>query len=366
MRGASVELRNISKSFDGHPAVIDVTLSVERGEFFSLLGPSGCGKTTLLRLIAGFETPSSGEILIDGLLVTALPPRRRDVNLVFQHYALFPHMTVYKNIAFGLEMLRLPKTEIERRVQQALELVHLTGLERRYPKQLSGGQQQRAALARAIVTEPKVALLDEPLGALDLKLRKAMQLELKALQRRLGLTFIHVTHDQEEALAISDRIAVMYAGRVLQIGTPEAIYERPASRFVADFIGEANLFEGAICAVAESCATVAVHGVELKASLRSGNVRVGDAVVIAIRPEKVVLNRREALEGDNRFLGWIEDSLYLGTDIRYTVRLSNGIRLAVRKPNQANGPFHEGEQVYLSWSAASSHLLPLGEQYPPW
>lgn len=362
MRGASVELRNISKSFDGHPAVHEVTISVARGEFFSLLGPSGCGKTTLLRLIAGFEAPESGEILIEGIPVTGLPPRRRDVNLVFQHYALFPHMTVYKNVAFGLEMLKLPKTEIDQRVRQALELVQLTGLESRYPKQLSGGQQQRAALARAIVTEPKVALLDEPLGALDLKLRKAMQLELKALQRRLGLTFIHVTHDQEEALAISDRIAVMHTGRVLQIGTPEEIYECPATRFVADFIGEANLFEGAICALAGSHATVAVNGVEFKASLRrTGDPQVGDAVVIALRPEKIVLSRQQMSQEDNSFPGWIESSLYLGTDIRYTVKLSDRLRLTVRKPNQADGLFHEGEQVYLSWPATSSRVLPLEE-----
>jgi spermidine/putrescine transport system ATP-binding protein len=245
MQGAAVELRNISKSFDGH----------------------------------------------------------RPLNLVFQHYALFPHMSVYKNVAFGLEMLKLPQTEIDQRVRQVLDLVHLSGLEKRYPKQLSGGQQQRAALARAIVTEPPVLLLDEPLGALDLKLRKAMQLELKSLQRRLGLTFLHVTHDQEEALAVSDRLAVMYAGRVLQIGTPEAIYEHPKSRFVADFIGEANLFEGEVKALAGAYARVAVNGVEFNACVRSEAVSAGSPVLLTLRPEKIALDRQPFAEVDNSFYG---------------------------------------------------------------
>jgi spermidine/putrescine transport system ATP-binding protein len=358
MQGASVELRAIGKSFDGHPAVVDVTLAVERGEFFSLLGPSGCGKTTLLRLIAGFEIPSCGEILLDGAPVTGLPPRHRPLNLVFQHYALFPHMSVYKNVAFGLEMLKLPQAEIEQRVRQVLDLVHLSGLEKRYPKQLSGGQQQRAALARAIVTEPPVLLLDEPLGALDLKLRKAMQLELKNLQRRLGLTFIHVTHDQEEALAVSDRLAVMYAGRVLQIGTPEAIYEHPKSRFVADFIGEANLFEGEVKARAGAYARVAVNGVEFNAYVRSEAVSAGSPVLLTLRPEKIALDRQPLAEGDNSFLGRIEEAVYLGTDTRYTVRLGDRLRVTVRQQNHTGERLARGESVYLSWSALSSHLLP--------
>jgi spermidine/putrescine transport system ATP-binding protein len=358
MQGAAVELRAISKSFDGHPAVVDVTLAVERGEFFSLVGPSGCGKTTLLRLIAGFEIPSCGGILLDGAPVTDLSPRHRPLNLVFQHYALFPHMSVYKNVAFGLEMLKLPQTEIDQRVRQVLDLVHLSGLEKRYPKQLSGGQQQRAALARAIVTEPPVLLLDEPLGALDLKLRKAMQLELKSLQRRLGLTFIHVTHDQEEALAVSDRLAVMYAGRVLQIGTPEAIYEHPKSRFVADFIGEANLFEGEVKALAGAYARVAVNGVEFNACVRSEAVSAGSPVLLTLRPERIVLDRQPLPEGDNSFLGWIEDAVYLGTDTRYTVRLGDRLQVTVRRQNHTGGHLARGEPVYLSWSALSSHLLP--------
>jgi len=358
MQGAAVELRNISKSFDGHPAVVDVTLAVERGEFFSLVGPSGCGKTTLLRLIAGFEIPICGGILLDGAPVTDLPPRHRPLNLVFQHYALFPHMSVYKNVAFGLEMLKLPQTEIDQRVRQVLDLVHLSGLEKRCPKQLSGGQQQRAALARAIVTEPPVLLLDEPLGALDLKLRKAMQLELKSLQRRLGLTFIHVTHDQEEALAVSDRLAVMYAGRVLQIGTPEAIYEHPKSRFVADFIGEANLFEGEVKALAGAYARVAVNGVEFNACVRSEAVSAGSPVLLTLRPEKIALDRQPLPEGDNSFLGRIEETVYLGTDTRYTVRLGDRLQVTVRQQNHTGERLARGEPVYLSWSALSSHLLP--------
>ena len=358
MQGAVVELRAIGKSFDGHPAVVDVTLAVERGEFFSLVGPSGCGKTTLLRLIAGFEIPSCGGILLDGAPVTDLPPRHRPLNLVFQHYALFPHMSVYKNVAFGLEMLKLPQAEIDQRVRQVLDLVHLNGLEKRYPKQLSGGQQQRAALAHAIVTEPPVLLLDEPLGALDLKLRKAMQLELKSLQRRLGLTFIHVTHDQEEALAVSDRLAVMYAGRVLQIGTPEAIYEHPKSRFVADFIGEANLFEGEVKALVGAYARVAVNGVEFNACVHSEAVSAGSPVLLTLRPEKIALDRQPLPESDNSFLGRIEEAVYLGTDTRYTVRLGERLRVTVRRQNQTGKRLARGEPVYLSWSAMSSHLLP--------
>jgi spermidine/putrescine transport system ATP-binding protein len=351
-------LERLERRFGDLVAVHGLDLEIGDGEFFSLIGPSGCGKTTLLRLIAGFEIPSCGGILLDGAPVTDLPPRHRPLNLVFQHYALFPHMSVYKNVAFGLEMLKLPQAEIDQRVRQVLDLVHLNGLEKRYPKQLSGGQQQRAALAHAIVTEPPVLLLDEPLGALDLKLRKAMQLELKSLQRRLGLTFIHVTHDQEEALAVSDRLAVMYAGRVLQIGTPEAIYEHPKSRFVAAFIGEANLFEGEVKALAGAYARVAVNGVEFNACVRSEAVSAGSPVLLTLRPEKIALDRQPLPESDNSFLGRIEEAVYLGTDTRYTVRLGERLRVTVRRQNHTGERLAQGEPVYLSWSALSSHLLP--------
>lgn len=339
MRGASVELINVSRSFSHQPVVRDVSLHIERGEFFSLLGPSGCGKTTTLRLIAGFEQPDAGEIRYDGERRTQ-PAYVRDVNLVFQQYALFPHMTVQQNVAFGLEMQRLSTTEISRRVRETLELVHLGGLEARYPKQLSGGQQQRVALARAIVTEPSILLLDEPLGALDLKLRKAMQLELKSLQRRLGLTFIYVTHDQEEALAMSDRIAVMHRGRVLQVGTPGEIYERPATRFVAEFIGESNLIES------------------VRAREASLRVPQADAAMFAIRPEKISL-AIESITADNCLRGVVEDSLYLGTDTQYSVRTDVGLVLAVREQNLGHAPHRRGDEVYANWPAqAASPVAP--------
>jgi spermidine/putrescine transport system ATP-binding protein len=336
MRGASVELTDVCKSFAHHPVVRDVGLKIERGEFFSLLGPSGCGKTTTLRLIAGFEQPDRGEIRYDGER-RLVPAYAHDVNLVFQQYALFPHMTVRQNVAFGLEMKQLAQTEIDRRVGETLELVHLTGFERRYPKQLSGGQQQRVALARAIVTEPSILLLDEPLGALDLRLRKAMQLELKSLQRRLGLTFIYVTHDQEEALAMSDRIAVMHRGRILQVGTPDEIYERPATRFVAEFIGESNLIPAELA-----------RRMALRVPPANGN-----ATTYALRPEKISLSAGP-LQADNCLRGSIEDSLYLGTDTQYSVRLGDGLMLTVREQNLGHAPYRRGESVYASWRAQAA------------
>src|SRR5512146_708380 len=259
----AVELRDVVKKFiapEGNEiaAVDHVTMQIKNGEFFSMLGSSGCGKTTSLRLIAGFEWPTEGEVYIEGRVMGHTPPFQRNVNTVFQSYALFQHMTVFQNVAFGLEMEGASKEEITKRVGRALEMVQLSGMDRRRPKQLSGGQQQRVALARALVKTPQVLLLDEPLGALDLKLRKEMQLELKALQQQLGITFIYVTHDQEEALTMSDRIAVMSLGVVQQIGTPVEIYERPANRFVADFIGESNFFDGQIKSLSKEEARVYV------------------------------------------------------------------------------------------------------------
>jgi spermidine/putrescine transport system ATP-binding protein len=327
--------------------VSDVSLKIERGEFFSLLGPSGCGKTTTLRLIAGFETPDRGDLLYNGELRTT-PPYADDVNLVFQHYALFPHLSVERNVAFGLEMKRLGATEIKRRVESVLELVHLHGLNARYPKQLSGGQQQRVALARAIVTEPSILLLDEPLGALDLKLRKAMQLELKSLQRRLGLTFIYVTHDQEEALAMSDRLAIMHRGRVLQVGTPADVYERPATRFVAEFIGESNVLEGRVIDRNGSIAVVNVGEV----AFRADNID-GESVLLAIRPEKFSLTSEPQLAG-NSLPGVVEDSLYLGTDVQYRVRVQEKLQLSVREQNLGRAAFRAGERIYVNWDIAAA------------
>src|SRR5512141_1388139 len=294
----AVELRDVVKQFvtpEGSllNAVDHVTMQIKNGEFFSMLGSSGCGKTTSLRMIAGFEWPTEGEVYIEGKAMGHTPPFQRKVNTVFQSYALFQHMTVYQNVAFGLEMEGAEKSEIEKRVKRALEMVQLTGMERRKPSQLSGGQQQRVALARALVKVPDVLLLDEPLGALDLKLRKEMQLELKALQQQVGITFIYVTHDQEEALTMSDRIAVMSKGKVLQMGSPVEIYERPTSRFVADFIGESNFLTGNLEEVDGERATVQLDKIDLPViGMRVGDLAAGRRVAVSVRPEKMRLTDR--------------------------------------------------------------------------
>ncbi|MCS7274630.1 MAG: ABC transporter ATP-binding protein [Candidatus Bipolaricaulota bacterium] len=359
----SVELRGVSKRFGATTVLDHVSLQVQKGEFFSLLGPSGCGKTTTLRIIAGFEHPDSGELLINGQPALHIPPHERDINLVFQHYALFPHLTVARNVAFGLEMQRRPRAEIQRRVAEALELVRLTGLEDRYPKQLSGGQQQRVALARALVTHPSVLLLDEPLGALDQKLRQEMQLELKRLQRQLQITFIYVTHDQEEALALSDRIAVMHRGRVLQVGTPEEIYEHPATRFVAEFIGESNLLEGEVVHVVGERALVKIGALQTNVFSRRC-LKVGQRVTLALRPEAISLEpaplqrpRGEALRErgveNGQWVGQIEELIYCGKETRYRVRLGSQMVLTVRGPHG----LRLGESVYLGWSPHDIHSI---------
>lgn len=354
----AVELRNVSKFFGSVAAVRDVTLGIREGEFFSLLGPSGCGKTTTLRLIAGFELPTTGEVYIGGQLQGDTPPYRRPVNTVFQNYALFPHMTVYENVAFGLRMRRLPEAEVRRRVHEALDMVRLSGLERRRPRELSGGQQQRVALARALVNRPRVLLLDEPLGALDQKLRKAMQLELKNLQQQVGITFIYVTHDQEEAMTMSDRIAVMDQGIVLQVGTPEEIYERPASRFVADFIGETNLLEGKVVEVWDHHALVLVDGTRMVCGAVPEGVCVGQRVTVAIRPERISLHTQPP--SPLAVPGIVRDVVYTGADIRYMVRMADRVTVLVRSPNTGNGStphFVRDETVYLSWRPESARLL---------
>lgn len=344
----SVELREISKHFGQTTAVDRVTLQIYRGEFFSLLGPSGCGKTTTLRLLAGFESPDSGELFINGSPATRTPPQERDVNLVFQNYALFPHLTVEQNVAFGLEIKKLPKATIRERVGKALELVRLSGLGARFPHQLSGGQQQRVALARALVTEPSVLLLDEPLGALDLKLRQEMQLELKRLQRELNITFLYVTHDQEEALRLSDRLAVMHQGRVLQVGTPQEIYERPATRFVADFIGESNFFEGRVVHTAGTRAVVQIGPLQTNVFTDSP-LQVNQRVTLALRPERIQLCPPD--EGNGTWTGLVEELLYAGKETRYRVRVSPEITVTVSSPG-ANG-IAVGERVGLRWDPHS-------------
>jgi spermidine/putrescine transport system ATP-binding protein len=352
----AVELRNVVKRFitpEGHEmvAVDHVNLQIRHGEFFSLLGPSGCGKTTSLRMIAGFELPSEGEVLIDGQPQGKKPPYMRPVNTVFQNYALFQHMTVFENVAFGLEMEKVPKEEIRRRVGEALEMVKLSGMERRRPRQLSGGQQQRVALARALVKRPKVLLLDEPLGALDLKLRKEMQLELKALQKEVGITFIFVTHDQEEALTMSDRIAVMNQGKVLQIGSPMEIYERPNNRFVADFIGETNFVEGEVRSMEGEWAQIYIPAWGRELSGRAGpGLQVGQKAWLSIRPEKIRLLDEPRV--NESIQGRILDVSYVGADTRLFLEVS-GVRLKVWEQNrlsslEAKHFYRAGDAVYLA------------------
>ncbi len=363
MSDYAVELIEVTKSFptgkgEEFAAVDRVSLSIKHGEFFSLLGPSGCGKTTTLRMIAGFELPTRGEIRIHGESMGETPAYHRRVNTVFQNYALFPHMTVYGNVAFGLEMDKVPKPDTRDRVSEALSLVRLPGMEARRPKQLSGGQQQRVALARALVKRPAVLLLDEPLGALDLKLRKAMQIELKHIQHEVGITFIYVTHDQEEALTMSDRIAVMSEGQVMQLGSAAEIYESPASRFVADFIGETNFLDGEVESFRDGQATVLVDGtLRLTAPSAVPEIRIGQPVTFTVRPEKISLHSSPTDQGVS---GKIEEVVYIGTDTRYLVRVSEGSRLVARlqnagSPDQAG--FRQADQVYLTWDSDLARIL---------
>ena len=335
----AIELVDVVKKFtapEGNEiiAVDHVTLQIRHGEFFSLLGPSGCWKTTSLRMIAGFEWPTRGEVLIDGKAMGRTPPFLRPVNTVFQSYALFQHMTVFQNVAFGLEMDKVDKTEISQRVGTALEMVKLSGMGKRKPSQLSGGQQQRVALARALVKHPKVLLLDEPLGALDLKLRKEMQLELKTLQEQVGITFIYVTHDQEEALTMSDRIAVMNFGKALQTGTPVEIYERPNCRFVADFIGQTNFLKGTVKSLTDGIANVYVPDLNAEVSgMAVSGVTVGQAVAISIRPEKVRLSADRTIN-NNTFPARVRHTMYIGSNTHVIVELPCGVKINAWEQNK--------------------------------
>ncbi len=359
----AIEMRDVVKRFGDVVAVDHVSMQIRDGEFFSMLGPSGCGKTTSLRMIAGFEYPTSGEICLNGQSIGNTPPFQRNVNTVFQSYALFPHMTVAQNVAFGLEMKKVSKAEIGRRVVEALEMVRLSGYDDRRPRQLSGGQQQRVALARALVNRPDVLLLDEPLGALDLKLRKEMQLELKGLQERVGITFIYVTHDQEEALTMSDRIAVMSGGKVLHIGSPTEIYERPSCRFVADFIGETNVVQGRVSAVERDATTVeTTDGLVLHGST-TRPVQVGEQVFVSVRPEKARLTTQEPPDGTaNQFPVTVDRVAYIGSDTRIRVRLGQERWFDVWEQNSRstvdrNAYWQQGERGYLWWPAENGLVL---------
>jgi spermidine/putrescine transport system ATP-binding protein len=327
--GGSIELCGLTKKF-GEIAVDNIDLSVASGEFFSLLGPSGCGKTTTLRLIAGFEQPTSGQILLDGVDVSDVPPHRRKVNTVFQSYALFPFLTVFDNVAFGLRHRKLDKTDLRRRVGEALELVRMTSFAKRRPGQLSGGQQQRVALARALVLNPAVLLLDEPLGALDAKLRRSLKVELKALQERIGITFLYVTHDQEEALTMSDRLAVMNAGRIVQIGTPREVYEEPAEAYVADFLGAANLME------VEVISAGAVRLGDFALSAERCEAATGSAHAV-IRPERVRIETHGSA-GDNRVPAMVERVVFLGAATQVMLRLAPGVPLQALIQNDGEQP----------------------------
>ncbi|MCC5622907.1 ABC transporter ATP-binding protein [Nostoc sp. CHAB 5715] len=347
-----VELRNVFKFFNQEPAVNGIDLDVRQGEFFSILGPSGCGKTTTLRLIAGFEIADAGKVLIQGQSMTNVPPYRRPVNTVFQSYALFNHLNVWNNIAFGLRLKKIPKSKIEARVQEALKLVKMESLRSRFPNQLSGGQQQRVALARALVNRPTVVLLDEPLGALDLKLRKEMQVELSNLHKDLGVTFVMVTHDQEEALSLSDRIAVMNQGKIEQVGTPSQIYERPCTSFVADFIGDTNLFSGEIVAVDSSNIKISTKtGLSIVISRAEDTPsKLSQAVLVSVRPEKIQLSLYPPNLPTNCFEGQLINVMYLGTHVNYVVELTNGISINVLQPNTFGVLPDRDTPIYAWWA----------------
>jgi spermidine/putrescine transport system ATP-binding protein len=375
-----LQLSGLQKNYGANQVVKGVSLEIREGEFFGLLGPSGCGKTTLLRMIGGFEAPDSGQILFEGRRVDLLPPHQRNFNTVFQRYALFPHLNVRENVAFGLRMKKVPPAEIQRRVEESLALVRMQGFAERAVNRLSGGQQQRVALARALVNEPKVLLLDEPLSALDLKLRQEMQVELREIQRRLKITFIFVTHDQEEALTLSDRIAVMNAGRVEQLGTPREIYETPGSEFVAGFIGSINSLAGRFRGIQEDLIVVSSSSLEnvsfsiadraLGVTERSGEVfsaaqrsslEVDADVRVLIRPERIRLLRSAPKPRDNRLRGKVREVIYQGPLSRFIVEAKDGAVLTAVQSNVFQGArevFSVGDEVFASWAPEDCVVLP--------
>ncbi len=371
MAQTDVRIDRVTKRFSDVVAVDDMSLDIERGEFFSMLGPSGCGKTTTLRMIAGFEDATAGSIYLGEQDVTNLPPYKRDVNTVFQNYALFPHLNVHENVAFGLRRRKIANDEVKRRVAEMLELVELPGYDRRRPHQLSGGQQQRVALARALINRPRVLLLDEPLGALDLKLRKQMQVELKRIQTEVGITFIYVTHDQEEAMTMSDRIAVMRGGRIEQLDTPEDLYERPQTAFVAGFLGSSNLLAGKVLRVVDDAVEIELTGGQVVRATGAG-LADGQSVRVGVRPEKFALVTADAdtaaadesstrASGSNVVHGTVLDASYVGVSTEYTVQLQDGLDVRVYMQNteasSATPHCSRGDRVRLSWRPDHTFLI---------
>jgi spermidine/putrescine transport system ATP-binding protein len=348
-----IRLIGLTKRFDDVVAVDSVSLDIDRGHFFALLGPSGCGKTTTLRMIGGFEEPTEGRIELGGVDVAPLPPYKRDVNTVFQSYALFPHLSIFENVAFGLRRRRVKGAELRRRVGEALELVGLAGLERRKPRQLSGGQQQRIALARALVNRPRVLLLDEPLGALDLKLRKEMQLELKRIQHDVGITFVHVTHDQEEAMTMADRIVIMNGGHIEQLGTPSELYESPRTAFVAGFLGVSNLLEGTV--VADDRVKL-FDGTEVRCPREVLGGRAG-TVQIGVRPEKLRIGGGDG----NSLSGAVTESAYIGVSTQYILDTPAGPVTVYVQNDRPGGQVATGERLTLSWSPESTFVVDIQE-----
>ena len=358
-QSVAIALEGVSKRFGKAAAVKNVSLAIGDGEFFSLLGPSGCGKTTTLRMIAGFEVPDEGRLLIQGRDVTFVPPNRRPVNMVFQQYALFPHMSIYDNVAFGLKVKGVPRREHRERIAEVLRVVELESLERRRPRQLSGGQQQRVALARALVNRPAALLLDEPLGALDVKLRRQMQLELKRIQHELGTTFVYVTHDQEEALAMSDRIAVMNGGLVEQIGSPREMYEHPQTAFVADFIGSLNALDLTVDELVGAYAIMRLGETERIVVPVDSGARAGDAIRAAVRPERVQIGpvAGAGAEGGTRLEGAVTQVVYLGMYTQFHVDTKVGRVVSHRLADEVLAPLEVGSRVAVSWEPDHTSVL---------
>jgi spermidine/putrescine ABC transporter ATP-binding subunit len=356
--GAQVSFDRIEKRYGAVIAVDEVSLDIAPGEFVTLLGPSGSGKTTTLMMLAGFEVPSAGEIYVDGDPIAVVPPYRRNIGMVFQNYALFPHMTVGENIAFPLQMRKLPRTEIVRQTAEVLALVGLPGYEGRYPRQLSGGQQQRIAVARALVFNPRVLLMDEPLGALDKQLRERLQLEIKALHEQLGVTIIYVTHDQEEALVMSDRIAVMNDGRIEQCGPPTELYDEPATRFVASFIGESNFIRGVVQSRDEQWAVVAVPGLGAIRARCGAGVQAEAEAAVTVRPEKIVTVTDGAAADMNVVGGAVEDVVFIGEMRRYVIALPGGQRLILKAQNRSGiDNYARGDAIRVAWNIHDSRIV---------